>query len=166
MYKVTKSLILCVLIFSNYSCASGNNINSVQNNLYINSKFALKGRVQFPNEFKIKANTDDISKGATVSILSNDLTVATGLTDEYGYFTINLFSNFNPQANEIFTLQASRRVDNNENISISTLLKWMPPAHTGVALMLFAIGGGLGLLAGFFGGLTFPHSNGERGFTG
>ncbi|MFN8672160.1 MAG: hypothetical protein U0457_08805 [Candidatus Sericytochromatia bacterium] len=116
-----------------------NNNKFEKNNLYsnkqLNSKLSLIGKVEFPDlsKFKTKATSAESVSNTTVSILyppdhstlANN-TIATGLTDNNGVFSINTDVTFNPTINGIYILEAIKRLNttNNPLISIRTYIKW------------------------------------------
>ncbi|MFN8578795.1 MAG: hypothetical protein U0354_18355 [Candidatus Sericytochromatia bacterium] len=96
-----------------------NNINIIDSNKNQNNqKYIIKGQADlkdFGKGFSIKA-TDDIGIRATVSLIYpsdytdanlREATIATGLTDVNGNFTIN--ANFTPTLNQVMILEASKR---------------------------------------------------------
>jgi hypothetical protein len=84
-------------------------------------------------QFSTKANLTDVSTQATVSIiyppdhptLANK-TVATGLTDNSGNFIINPAPSFAPAPNDIFVLEAVKRIGRvgHSTLGISTYIRW------------------------------------------
>ena len=107
-----------------------------------NTGKVIKGTVSFPKSplvplykggWGIKATLAEVGSKATVSIIypSNhptlaNQTIATGLTDTNGNFSINPDANFNPANNDIFVLEANKRIGSggNDLISVRTYLKW------------------------------------------
>lgn len=85
----------------------------VQQNL---SAFALKGKVEWPQEFSTQATIADVIGAATVSLIDgvSNTTIATGLTDAGGSFSINPSATFNPQEGEVFILEAVKGLNNNQ----------------------------------------------------
>jgi hypothetical protein len=93
----------------------------------------LKGTVEFPDRLGIKASTADITTQSTVSIIYlpthatlPNRTVATGLTDGSGNFTINPSVSFAPAVNDAFILEAEKRIGRGgqEKLAISTYIRW------------------------------------------
>lgn len=139
-----KSKILTVFLFTSYfslftltSCS----IPQPQKNLEsisINKK-NISGKVDFEElKFKTKAAITDVVNTATISIIttSNSTTPnqvrATGLTTSIGTFSIN-GENFSPLINDIYVLEASKRLSNsltvsggvgNKILSVRTYIKW------------------------------------------
>jgi hypothetical protein len=87
-----------------------------------NSK-VISGRALFPeanintetnsgnNKFEVKASPSTLVNKATISLIdpATNVTLATGLTDGSGNFTINTDSAFNPTLASIYTLEAIKR---------------------------------------------------------
>jgi uncharacterized protein YjbI with pentapeptide repeats len=96
------------------------------------SSTSLKGRAEFPSDnFKTKATVTDAATKSTVSIIYpadypvtglRNVTAASGITDDTGNFEINPDSNFNPSVNDIFVLEATKKISNNI-ISVRTYIK-------------------------------------------
>lgn len=115
---------------------STNQINNIHYS-NIESKTIVKGKVEFPNSFPsaftVKATLNEIAPKATVSLLypadqptNPNVTVATGLTDTNGNFIINPSISFYPAVNDIYVLEAAKRIggNGNDNIAIRTFIKW------------------------------------------
>lgn len=144
MKKISKSISI-VLLFTLTSC-SVNNLNSINNNNKINSNInlnmTLSGQVIFPKgKFNTKATQDNILSSTTISILypSNtssliNSTVATGLTDSLGKFKINPVSTFKPTTDQIYILEARKRLggEGNKIICLKTLIKWNGASWTSI----------------------------------
>ncbi len=84
-------------------------------------------------EFTTKATLGQVGDTATVSLIyppdhgtNPNKTIATGLTDVSGVFTVNSDAAFNPVTNGIYVLEASKRIGaaGNSLISIRTYIKW------------------------------------------
>jgi hypothetical protein len=101
----------------------------------LNSKTRLSGKAEFPGEkgFATKANVEVISSEATVSLIyapnhptNPNKTVATGLTDSNGNFTIIPSATFTPALNEFFIIEAVKRVGRGGNapLTVSTFVRW------------------------------------------
>lgn len=93
----------------------------------------IQGYVRFPTVFSIQASLADLQTNATVSLLYPadhptlaNQTVATGKTGAGGLFTLNPDSAFAPAPNEIFVLEASKRLGSTgtEAITLRTYLRW------------------------------------------
>jgi hypothetical protein len=96
----------------------------------VNASKVIEGEVEFPSPgFTVMAEVADIAANATVSLIdnpTNNMTIASGLTNVSGAFTINPDANFNPQPGNIFVLEAGRRVGgiNNNIMTIRTYIRW------------------------------------------
>lgn len=111
-------------------------------NLDTLSLHTIIGKVQFPNKkFSIKATLVEIGSNATVSVIYPsdnstfaNQTIATGLTDTNGNFKINPDANFTPTTNDIFVLEASKRLGSSGNdlMSVRTYIKWTGEAWTSI----------------------------------
>lgn len=140
MKKAKKVLpFLSILVFT--ACGttnSGYDITTSHKAQIQEIKYQINGRAEFPettdknDKISIKATLSEVASASTVSVIypSNhaskaNQTVATGLTDNNGNFTINPSASFNPGANEIFILEASKRIGKGKQdiISISTYIK-------------------------------------------
>ncbi|MBU6428303.1 MAG: IPT/TIG domain-containing protein [Cyanobacteria bacterium REEB65] len=75
----------------------------------------IVGRVIFPPSRSTQATINDVAKAATVSLIdpsaNPSYTIATGLTDASGNFTIN--AGFNPTPGKVYILEALKGLDNN-----------------------------------------------------
>ncbi|MFN8579142.1 MAG: pentapeptide repeat-containing protein [Candidatus Sericytochromatia bacterium] len=127
MFKKLSLALLLFVLTTNTSCANG--INQ-QKDISVSKEKSLnlKGKVVFPDGFKTKA--EYISTLSTVSIIypANDptnpnKTIATGVTDNNGYFSINPSPTFIPQNNQIFVVEAIKRLyqGSNNNSKYSNL---------------------------------------------
>ncbi|RYX90784.1 pentapeptide repeat-containing protein, partial [bacterium] len=138
--KTNKSIILCSLILSlSFSCTNPvNNTNSGNESTNVSSNKNTKsvsGTVQFPKSgLSVKAELTDVAKDTAVSILypsdhqtNANKIIATGLTNTEGSFSINPESNFNPANNEIFVLEAKKRIGDvgNSVMTVRTHIKWV-----------------------------------------
>jgi hypothetical protein len=99
----------------------------------IKTKTTISGSVEFPvsiSKLKTKSNISDIRPGATVSIIEPNLnfTIASGITDADGDFTINPQAGFVPEDGQIFILEATKRLEGGTVgkglASIRTYIKW------------------------------------------
>lgn len=107
--------------------------NNVKENTLITTEKSITGIIQFPeNKFTIKANINDVSNESTVAIIypsehptNANKTIATGLTDRTGKFSINN-PNFKPNNNDVLVLEATKRIggSGNNNMSLKTFIKW------------------------------------------
>lgn len=135
MNKVFKILLLTNLLICSCNTQNiSNTKNSEINNLEKNISTQIKGKAIFSEKgFSIKADPDIATK-ATVSLIyppdySNtnlrNTTIATGITDQSGYFVINLSANFQPNNNDVFILDASKRINGigSARISLRTYIK-------------------------------------------
>ena len=91
------------------------------------NKNIISGIVEFPVEkqgLNLKANLDAIKISATVSLIDpqTNTTIATGLTDAAGSFTVNLDSGFAPANGQIYILEAVKRI-NKDILSVRTYIK-------------------------------------------
>ncbi|MFN8577463.1 MAG: hypothetical protein U0354_11445 [Candidatus Sericytochromatia bacterium] len=146
MKKISKNISI-VLLFTLTSC-SVNNLSSINNNDKINSNINLKttlsGQVIFPKDkFNTKATQENILSSTTISILypSNtssysltNNTVATGLTDSLGKFKLNPISTFKPTTDQVYILEARKRLggEGNKIICLKTLIKWNGTTWTSI----------------------------------
>lgn len=127
-------------LFSLYSCSSEqiSSKNVIEkNNISSNKDFTVRGIAEFDdskNNFKIKSDTN-ITTRATVSLIySSDYanvslrnaTIATGLSDSNGNFSINPDQNFIPENNNVMILEAKKRIGGagNSSISLRTNIRW------------------------------------------
>ncbi|MFN8578013.1 MAG: hypothetical protein U0354_14270 [Candidatus Sericytochromatia bacterium] len=129
---------LLSIIFISSSCT--NNFNTITNkdtliNNVINnsSNKTISGFVDWSDGFKIKATLADIAPYGTVSIIyphnhstKPNRTVATGVTDATGNFTITPDGTFTPLDKEIFILEVTKRIGgvNNNLMSLRTFIRW------------------------------------------
>lgn len=132
--KFVAGLILATSIIT--SC--GINSNQITANDTVTEKTKtlssnISGKVIWPESFKLKATLNDVAQYGTVSILyphnhatMANRTVATGLTDSSGNFTINTSSSWKPQNNDIFVLEVVKRNGGSGTglISLRTFIKW------------------------------------------
>ncbi len=128
------SLSVCI-----FSCSTDNPVSTVNQKDYKLSSFKNKsiilGKVDFSTNkrFNTKATLDAVGSRATVSLIytsdhttqANE-TIATGLTDDYGNFSLSITNNFSPIINDIFLLEARKRVGSagNAMMTIRTYIKW------------------------------------------
>lgn len=79
------------------------------------SSTTLTGKVELGSLYGTQATLTDIVAAATVSLIdtANNKTIATGLTDPSGNFSINPDKNFNPKAGEVFVLEAVKGLRSN-----------------------------------------------------
>lgn len=91
------------------------------------TKTSITGKVEFPNGYKTKASIADIATSATVSLINpnTNTSIATGLTDINGGFSINPSNSFNPNTGDTFILEVTKRLGGagNTGISLRTILK-------------------------------------------
>ena len=99
----------------------------------INQKNIIKGKVEFPQSFSTKATVAELSSYSTVSILNPpnhatapNKTISTSLTDNTGSFTIYTDTSFAPAVNDVFILDASKRIGSSgkDLITLSTYIKY------------------------------------------
>ncbi|MFN8578523.1 MAG: pentapeptide repeat-containing protein [Candidatus Sericytochromatia bacterium] len=104
--------------------------NEYNSNTSPNSKYKIIGKVEF-NKFTTKATIEQIKLGTTVSLIYSsehqtnpNVTIATGLSDTNGNFMID--PNFTPVDNEVYILEASKRIGYSTNaiMSLRTYIKW------------------------------------------
>lgn len=128
---------MCILsLITLNSCQNPQNLNTelVKFSDSLVKKNNIKGFVQFPKTgFGTKANFEDVAKDSSVSILYPsdhntypNKTIATGLTNSSGLFSINTDTTFSPNIGDIFILEASKRIGGvGSNImSLRTFIKW------------------------------------------
>jgi hypothetical protein len=154
--KLNLSTISLLTVFAIISaCQPQNNITKpeVINTEKLINRTLIKGRAEFPaltnstlnlsdkatdqlrekREFGTKATLSEVSSRSTVSIiylpnhptLANQ-TVATGLTDNTGNFSINPGVSFTPALNDAFILEAEKRIGGagQEKLAIRTYIRW------------------------------------------
>lgn len=99
----------------------------------INQKNIIKGKVEFSRNFSTKATVSELSSYSTVSILNPpnhttapNKTISTSLTDNTGSFTIYTDTSFAPAVNDVFILDASKRIGSSgkDLITLSTYIKY------------------------------------------
>jgi uncharacterized protein YjbI with pentapeptide repeats len=135
MFKKLSLALLLFVLTTNTSCANG--INQ-QKDISISKEKSLtiKGKVVFPNGFKTKAENTSTLSSVSIIYPANDptnpnKTIATGITNDSGYFSINTSSTFIPQNNQIFVVEAIKRFNEgyynstNGNIqSLRSFIRW------------------------------------------
>ncbi len=100
-------------------------------------KTTISGSVEFPTTekqaYSIKATVADIGINATVSLIYPPdhptfpyKTIATGLSDGAGVFSINPDASFNPAVGSMYILQSSKRIGGTGNslMTVTTYLRW------------------------------------------
>lgn len=137
---INKLIISSILsMFTLYSCSNEPLSNKAieKSNFSKNKDYTIRGFADFEdtkNKFRIKSD-NSITTRATVSLMySNDFsdtnlrnsTIATGLTNEQGNFSINPDSNFEPIQNFVYILEAKKRIGGagNSVISLRTNIKF------------------------------------------
>lgn len=135
-YTLSLSLTIAISLISACQTPIISNVPALNGyGIYNNAVTSIIGTAEFPvsKSFTTKATLSDVGTKATVSLLypSSDptnpnMTIATGLTDINGNFTINLKPTFSPAINEVFVLEASKRIGGGGNalMSIRTYVKW------------------------------------------
>jgi hypothetical protein len=129
------TLFLSVLLMILSACQQVNAPNrsiNIINESNIKVKTSLKGTAEFPQSgrFAAKAVLADITTSTTVSIINpvTNVTIATGLTDPDGAFTLNPDTNFRPSTGDIFILEASKRLEGGgvgkTLAAIRTFIQW------------------------------------------
>lgn len=122
--------------------ACQNTITPINNTSTKNKKTILTGKVEFPNKFNTKASLGQIITNSTVSLIYPDnyqtadlqgKSIATGLSDTNGNFSLNADYSFDPIIGQIFVLEATKRikpivVNNTDSIgdaiSMRTYVQW------------------------------------------
>lgn len=116
-----------------------NKTSEIKSNL--NQKNIIKGKVEFPESqnslykggLNTKATVAELSSYSTVSILNPpnhstapNKTISTSLTDNTGIFTIYTDTSFAPAVNDVFILDASKRIGSSgkDLITLSTYIKY------------------------------------------
>jgi hypothetical protein len=130
MKKINVKTLLLLTLLS--SCTiQPSTLQTAKNDQIIkmSGKTLISGTAEFPAESKInlKATLQDITPSATVSIIevSTNATIATGLTDAAGAFSVNPGSSFNPTDGAVYILEAVKRSVNTKNImAVRTIIKW------------------------------------------
>lgn len=93
----------------------------------------VTGHPPLSSPFTTFATSADIGSNATVSLIYPpghstypNVTQATGLSDVYGNFKINSSDSFVPTINDVFILEATRRIGSSGNhlMSLRTYIKW------------------------------------------
>lgn len=150
--KNTKKIMLTTMIISlslalNYSCSNTPNNTSTPTSSTKNVDYGRKivGKATFPEtrkakvDFRIKANTSDVSKISTISLIlphdatsNQNKTIATGMTDSDGNFLIDT-TKITLAPNTIYILEASKRSETNNIMTIRTLIKWNGNEWAGIA---------------------------------
>jgi len=140
---MTKKIIIGILSFSIpltlLSCSLDKN---PLGQISLNSNKTIKGKVEFPeSKFEVKAILGDISTNATVSVIyppdhptTPNKTIATGLTNATGNFTINTDPSFTPATGDVFILEAVKRIGrtNRDVLTISSYLQWNGTTYVGM----------------------------------
>lgn len=149
--KISSKLIATSILalFTLSACSTNtvvNNQNIIQKS-NIHQNYSISGVVQFntyKSNFKTKAYEDEVTRKATVSVIYpsdySDLnlrntTVATGLTNAQGSFTISPNAEFTPEVNKVMILEATKRVNGvgNSISSLRTNIKWNGSAWVGIS---------------------------------
>lgn len=152
--KINKKLnilsLLLTLTIVIPSCST--KVNDLTNKSLLNEKVSnlrvktsVTGIVKFPDlltsdkegagNYKAKAVLSDITSQAIVALeyppdyidtTLRGITVATGLTDSTGVFSINPSATFNPAVNQVFVLEAIKRIGSvgNYSITMRTIVRW------------------------------------------
>jgi hypothetical protein len=137
-FKIIKTGLISLFVLTFVGACNQPFVNPVNSNSGIEKTSALKyktsvyGSVVFPgrNSFNTEAVISDISSNATVSLINpaNNKTIATGLTDSGGNFTINPSEQFMPADQSIYFLEAGKRLGDgttgNTLSSLRTIIKW------------------------------------------
>jgi Tol biopolymer transport system component len=106
-----------------------------------NTNTALSGKVEFPDQFNLKATVGEVGSNATVSIIypanhptMAGKTVATGLTNNSGDFTITPDAAFTLSPGDIFRLEAIRRVagTGTSEVTLNTYIRWNGTGWTSI----------------------------------
>ena len=107
---------------------------------FLNSSKIIEGKVEFPEKsFNVKATLGEVSPNATVSVIyppdhptSPNKTIATGLTNDTGVFSINIDSTFTPANGEIFIIEAEKRMGgvNRDVLTISSYIQFDSASNT------------------------------------
>lgn len=123
-------VIIPAIVFSIPLCSSCSISISDSVDQLKNTKYELKGSAHFPEyKFKILANNVyNVTTNATITLINStsNKTEATGLTDVNGTFLINTNSNFIPEQNNIYILEARKRIGNSGSFIMSerTYVRW------------------------------------------
>lgn len=149
--------LLCALSFSLLlSCQQGAGPNQSLSRF---TSTQLQGKVTWQTPFKVQATLSEIKPQATVSLLYPSdhptlahRTIATGLTDASGEFTINPSETFAPSTGDIFILEASKRIGGPGNplLSLRTFLRWDGSTWssiTGTSIQLNALTTAIAIMA-------------------
>lgn len=156
---------LCVVQSCNKEIAVNNTIN-------VNENKIIKGFVSFPkiNSYAIKATISELVSSSTISLLvppdkpNGNSTIASGITDTKGNFSILPNSNFNPQINDIFILEARKRLNGNGHsiITLKTYIKWTINGWNSITGNNIAINStttALCIMSGYNSSLISPNEN-------
>jgi hypothetical protein len=122
-----------IMIYAN-SCSSGvqlagNQPVQLQQADKVRSKTIISGIAEFPanNKLKVKATVTEIAANATVALIDpqTKITIASGITDNTGAFTIDPGAEFSPAPYSIYLLEASRRTgeDGKSTVTLGTYVK-------------------------------------------
>ncbi|MBM3267294.1 MAG: IPT/TIG domain-containing protein [Candidatus Sericytochromatia bacterium] len=91
---------------------------------------AIRGRVEFPQEFKVQASSNYVAAGAALALYDDTgATVVVGKTDSNGNFTL-LLNGYNPSGagETTYLLEASRNLAKNaagkDALRFRTILRW------------------------------------------
>ncbi|MEK7435248.1 MAG: hypothetical protein AABZ74_19105, partial [Cyanobacteriota bacterium] len=141
MAKISNFFTSSILIISIITSCSPNLNNIYQNNSLISQtkikNLKIEGKVDFlkqTDSFKIKSDLKELASDSTISLIYPhdhktfaNKTIATGLTDSNGNFTINLDSSFNLNFNDVFILESTKRIGGvgNSIITLRTYIKWL-----------------------------------------
>lgn len=132
-----KRTILLLSVFLVFGCNTDNIATKQTNNLNAltgekSNVKTITGHVQFPKTgFSIKSKFEDVAKDTTISLIypsdhatNGNKIISTGLTDSTGLFTLN--ASFEPNDNEMFVLEAVKRIGGagNSVMTVRTHLKW------------------------------------------
>lgn len=114
--------LILLFIFILNSCGNASRDLKIPEELTLHSfsNYKIKGKVQFPEKFNIKA----LPVESTVSLIdsSNGSTLATSKTDTDGVFTIDPPGNFNPPIGTVYILEAVKGlINNNEGYNAARL---------------------------------------------
>ncbi|MBU6427775.1 MAG: IPT/TIG domain-containing protein [Cyanobacteria bacterium REEB65] len=98
----------------------------------------IRGQVTFASTRTVQATMNDVALKATVSLIdtSLDQTIASGVTNSTGAFTINLQSGWAPDPNATYYLEAVKGLGNNEPGSnaarVRTLIRFQAGTWTSI----------------------------------
>ena len=147
--KKSKNIFISSIFIVSIITSCSTNLNNIHPNNSLTEQIKIKnlkieGKVDFPQNteaLKIKSTLKEVASDSTISLIyphdhktSANKTIATGLTDSNGNFTLNLEQSFNLNINDIFILESTKRIGGvgNSIISLRTYIKWLGNGWTSI----------------------------------